>query len=109
MGAAKLLVIDRRVACGVLGGIGDGLADLAWKMSFGVGKLAVEFEEQARAPPAPKKKKGRAVVDSASLLAFAGVQRGQSVTPAEELATIVAPVLCINGQNDDENGSKEQL
>jgi len=88
--AAKLLTIDRRVACGVLGGIGDKLADKDWSKPL---ELAIEFEAEG----------------SQRSLALAGVQRGQSVTTPAELAGICVPVLCINGRGDVDNGSKEAL
>ena len=40
-----------------------------------------------------------------SLLAMANVQRGQSVTSPEELATITCPVMCLTGDQDCESES----
>jgi len=103
--AAKLLVSDKRVSCAVLGGIGDGLADENWKVRHGVGKLAAELEAKV-AQMFLEERRGQ---EACVLLAWAGVQHGQSVTSAEELATVQVPVLCINGMRDTDNGSKDNL
>lgn len=48
---AKLLTVDRRVNCGVIGGMGDLLADETWRQSYGIDTIAAALEEQARGEP----------------------------------------------------------
>ena len=48
---AKLLTVDPRVACGVIGGMGDLLADAAWRQSYGIGTIAAALEGRARGEP----------------------------------------------------------
>jgi pimeloyl-ACP methyl ester carboxylesterase len=44
-----------------------------------------------------------------SLLCMANVQRGQSVTSPEELATISCPVMCLTGDQDFTGGDNAKL
>ncbi len=48
---AKLLTVEQRVACGVIGGMGDLLADATWRQSYGINTIATALEGRARGEP----------------------------------------------------------
>lgn len=116
---AKLLTIDpHRIVCGVLGGIGDLLSDPKWKQENGIDTIAVGLEREVgleRPEPGGGQGSGMAAMmaeagmSNDDMLALACVQRGQSVTSAEELGMVSCPVLCLNGRDDDANGDKLAL
>ena len=121
---AKLLTIDRRICCGVIGGQGDSICDGAWLQSYGIDTLAVALEQRANGLAADPSKTERMRLEGladpenffanileggGSLLCMANVQRGQSVTSPEELAAIGCPVMCLTGDHDFTGGDNAKL
>jgi pimeloyl-ACP methyl ester carboxylesterase len=121
---AKLLTVDKRICCGVIGGQGDSICDGEWLQSYGIDTLAVALERRANGLPIDAartermRSEGLADPDNfvenilaggGSLLCMANVQRGQSVASPEELATIRCPVLCLTGDQDFTGGDNAKL
>ena len=112
---AKVLDSEK-VCCAVLGGIGDAFTELEWRQEYGVGVIAVALETRASGEAVSEAQAGGWVGPPAeterakqAMLALAAVQRGQSVTTRAELRACTKPVLTINGDRDDSNGSKQAL
>jgi pimeloyl-ACP methyl ester carboxylesterase len=121
---AKLLTVDKRICCGVIGGQGDSICDGDWLQSYGINTLAVALEQRANGMPVDAKRTDRMrsegladpdnfvmniLAGGGSLLCMANVQRGQSVTSPEELATIGCPVMCLTGDQDFTGGDNAKL
>ena len=47
---AKLLTVDSRISCGVIGGQGDSICDGAWLQSYGIGTLAAATTQAIHGP-----------------------------------------------------------
>ncbi len=121
---AKLLTVDKRICCGVIGGQGDSICDGEWLQSYGIDTLAVALEHRANGLPIDVARTERMRLEGladpdnfvenilaggGSLLCMANVQRGQSVTTPEELATIGCPVMCLTGSQDFTGGDNAKL
>ncbi|QNF35496.1 alpha/beta hydrolase [Adhaeribacter swui] len=102
---AKLLTLDKRISAAVLGGMGEAFTNPNWprRLAF-VNALSgketnPEFEEF-------KKSAREQGLDLQTLLFQ---QQAQPSTSPAELAKVQIPVLVISGQEDNDNGSAEEL
>jgi pimeloyl-ACP methyl ester carboxylesterase len=102
---ARLLVLDKRVQCAVLGGMGADFTNPEWPrrklfyralMGDSVAELkgVVEYVKQQQ---------------GLDQLALAYMQKGQPSTSKEALARVQQPVLVISGDRDTDNGSAAEL
>lgn len=96
--AARLLVLDPRVTCAVLGGIGTGFTDPAWPRRL-------KFYEALSGKDVPELAAMVKNVQAKGLdqRALALMQWGQPATVPSELAKVQQPVLVIGGDKDEDN------
>jgi len=101
---ARLLVLDQRVTCGVMGGMGADFTNPDWprRILFYralMGEPVKELEEMVKH------------IQSSGLdqLALAYQQKEQPSTSKEELARLGQRVLIICGDQDSDNGSSSEL
>ncbi len=102
---AKLLTLDKRITSAVLGGMGEAFTNPNWprRLAF-VNALSgketnADFENF-------KKSAQEQGLDLQTLLFQ---QQAQPSTSPAELAKIQIPILVISGQEDNDNGSAEEL
>jgi pimeloyl-ACP methyl ester carboxylesterase len=101
---ARLLVLDQRVTCGVMGGMGADFTNPDWprRILFYralMGEPVKELEEMVK----------RVQSSGLDQLALAYQQKEQPSTSKEELARLVQRVLVICGDQDSDNGSSSEL
>ncbi len=103
---ARLLVLDANVRKAILGGIGHLFTDPAWTRpkQIAAGLLAGEPED-----PISRGLVTYAKQNEGDLVALANVQLGQPTTTSAELARVEQPVLVLCGDQDQVNGSPQQL
>jgi pimeloyl-ACP methyl ester carboxylesterase len=102
---ARLLVLDKRVQCAVLGGMGADFTNPEWprrKLFYQalMGDTTTELQgivTYVRQQP------------GLDVLALANMQKGQLSTSKEALAGVQQPVLVISGDKDTDNGSAAEL
>lgn len=102
--AARLLLLDKRVTAGILGGMGDGFTDPQWPRR-------ILFYRALSGEPVPELEGMLKYVKDSGLdqQALALLQKEQpSVTP-DQWAVVNKPVLVICGDNDPDNGSPQNL
>ena len=102
---ARLLVLDRRVQCAVLGGMGADFTNPEWprrKLFYRalMGDTTTELQSIVAYV------KQQPALDP---LALAYMQKGQPSTSKEALAKVQQPVLVISGDKDTDNGSAAAL
>lgn len=101
---ARLLLLDKRISCAVLGGMGDGFTDPQWP------RRILFYRALAGEPVAELAGMVKYVQDSKlDQQALALLQKMQPSASAAELATVVQPVLVICGDKDPDNGSPQKL
>jgi pimeloyl-ACP methyl ester carboxylesterase len=102
--AARLLVLDSRVRCAVLGGMGTGFTDPAWprRQLFYEALSGKDVPELA----AMVKNVQKAGLDQRAL---ALMQFGQPATSPQELARVQQPVLVLGGDKDGDNDTGGSL
>lgn len=104
--AARLLVLDKHVRRGVLGGMGTGFTDPEWPRR----KLFYKaFSGEGEIPQEAKGAVDYARSIGADLVALAQMQGAQPSTSPKELHRIRKPVLVIAGDKDTDNGSPTDL
>ncbi len=102
---ARLLLLDKRIRSAVMGGMGDGFTDPQWP------RRILFYRALSGEPVKELESMVNYVKSNPSLdqQALALLQKEQpSVTP-DLLATIRIPVLLIDGDNDPDNGSPQNL
>lgn len=104
--AARLLVLDKRVSSGVLGGMGTGFTDPNWPRRVAFYKA---FKGEGEIPEEAKGAVNYAKTSGADLVALAQMQGAQPSTSPQELSRVRKPVLVISGDQDSDNGSSEEL
>ena len=101
---SRLLVLDKRIKKGVMGGMGAEFTNPQWPRRIMFYKaLSGEPVPELAAMVENVKKQG---LDQQAL---AYLQRSQPSTSKEELAKIKQPVLIICGDKDSDNGSAKEL
>jgi pimeloyl-ACP methyl ester carboxylesterase len=102
---ARLLVLDKRVQCGVLGGMGADFTNPEWprRKLFYRALMGDTTTELQGIVAYVKQQPGLDV------LALANMQKGQPSTSKEALAKVQQPVLVISGDKDIDNGSAAEL
>jgi pimeloyl-ACP methyl ester carboxylesterase len=101
---SRLLVMDARISKAVLGGMGADFTNPEWprRKMFYKALMGESVPELAGVV--------KRVQDSGlDQLALAYLQNGQPSTSPEELGKIRQPVLVISGDQDNDNGSAEEL
>lgn len=101
---ARLLVLDPRVNCAVLGGIGTGFTDPAWPRRL-------KFYDALSGKDVPELAAMVKNVQAKGLdqRALALMQWGQPATTPAELAKVQQPVLVIGGDKDEDNDTGGSL
>ena len=101
---ARLLVLDKRIKDGVLGGMGADFTNPQWARR-------IMFYRALMGDSIPELKGMVEYVQQQKLdqLALAYLQRSQPSTSKEELRKVTQPVLVISGDKDADNGSAAQL
>ncbi|MCY7352951.1 MAG: alpha/beta hydrolase [Cytophagaceae bacterium] len=104
--AARVLVLDKHVRKGILGGMGADFTNPAWPRR-------IQFYEalagKRYATPELRTVVARAKAAGADTLSLALQQQFQPSTPPVQLAKVRAPVLVISGDQDAENGRAGDL
>jgi pimeloyl-ACP methyl ester carboxylesterase len=104
--AARLLVLDKHVQSGVLGGMGTGFTDPNWPRRVAFYKA---FKGEGEIPEEARGAVNYAKASGADMVALAQMQGAQPSTSPRELSRITKPVLVISGDQDADNGSAEEL
>ena len=101
---ARLLVLDKRINKGILGGIGTGFTDPEWPRR-------IMFYRALMGDSVPELKAMVANVNKSGLdqLALAYQQKEQPSTSKEALGKINRPVMVICGDKDNDNGAGNEL
>ncbi|CAL1518049.1 alpha/beta hydrolase [Chitinophaga sp. MM2321] len=101
---ARLLVLDKRVTCGVMGGMGTAFTNPAWPRRQ-------QFYEALSGKNVPELAAMVKNVQAAGLdqQALAWMQLGQPATSPAELAAVTQPVLVIGGDKDEDNDTGGSL
>jgi pimeloyl-ACP methyl ester carboxylesterase len=101
---ARLLVLDKRVQMGILGGMGTGFTDPEWprRKMFYRAMMGDSIPELKGAVDNVKQQ-------GLDQLALAYLQKAQPSTSKEALAKVKQPVLVICGDKDSDNGSAGEL
>jgi pimeloyl-ACP methyl ester carboxylesterase len=101
---ARLLVLDKRVAAAVMGGMGTDFTNPNWPRR-------IMFYHAMMGDSVPELKGAVDYVKQQHLdrLALAYLQRSQPSTSKEALTQIKQPVLVISGDKDSDNGSAKEL
>ena len=101
---ARLLVLDKRVAKAVMGGMGADFTNPEWPRR-------IMFYKALMGEPVKELEAMVKNVKSSGLdqLALAYLQKEQPSTSKEELGAVKQPVLVICGDKDSDNGSSEEL
>jgi pimeloyl-ACP methyl ester carboxylesterase len=101
---ARLMVLDKNVERGVLGGMGADFTNPKWERP-------ILFYKALMGEDVPELKGMVQWVKDNGLdqLALACSQKGQPVTSPKELKKISFPVLVISGTDDEDNGSVKEL
>lgn len=101
---ARLLVLDPKVGCAVLGGIGTGFTDPAWPRRL-------KFYDALSGKDVPELAAMVKNVQAKGLdqRALALMQWGQPATTPAELAKVQQPVLVIGGDKDEDNDTGGSL
>jgi pimeloyl-ACP methyl ester carboxylesterase len=107
--AARLLVLDERVRCAVLGGMGADFTDPAWPRREAAYRLlaGLPVDSAASAPLAGMVRAAEQRGLDRRVLALQ--QRAQPSTSPAELARVRRPVLVISGDADHDNGHADAL
>jgi pimeloyl-ACP methyl ester carboxylesterase len=102
---ARLLVLDKRLQCAVLGGMGADFTNPEWprRKLFYRALMGDTTTELQGIVTYVKQQPGLDV------LALANMQKGQPSTSKEALANVRQPVLVISGDRDTDNGSAAEL
>ena len=101
---SRLLVLDKKIKKGVMGGMGAEFTNPEWPRRIMFYKALIgESVPELEAMVQNVKKQG---LDQQAL---AYLQRSQPSTSKEELAKIKQPVLIICGDKDSDNGSAKEL
>jgi pimeloyl-ACP methyl ester carboxylesterase len=106
---ARLLALDPRVRCAVLGGMGADFTDPAWPRREAAYRVlaGLPVDSAAAAPLAGMLRAAEQRGLDRRVLALQ--QRAQPSTSREELARVRAPVLVISGDADRDNGDASAL
>jgi pimeloyl-ACP methyl ester carboxylesterase len=101
---ARLLVLDKRVSCAVMGGMGADFTNPEWPRR-------IMFYKALMGEPVPELESMVKYVQSSGLdqQALACMQQEQPSTSRAELAGVRQPVLVICGDQDSDNGSAGEL
>lgn len=101
---ARLMVLDKRLHCAVIGGMGDGFTNPQWPRRL-------MFYRALSGEPVPELEGMVKYVKESGLdqIALAYLQKAQPSTSPEVLVTLYQPVLVISGDNDPDNGSPSAL
>ena len=101
---ARLLVLDKRVKAGVMGGMGTDFTNPLWQR-----RIMFYHAFMGEDIPEAKGAVDYARSQNLDLRALAYLQRSQPSTSKEELGKIKQPVLVICGDKDSDNGSAKEL
>ena len=101
---ARLLVLDKRVKAGVMGGMGTDFTNPLWQR-----RIMFYHAFMGEDIPEAKGAVDYARSQNLDLRALAYLQRSQPSTPKEVLQKIKQPVLVICGSEDSDNGSAGDL
>jgi pimeloyl-ACP methyl ester carboxylesterase len=106
---ARLLVLDRRVRCAVLGGMGADFTNPAWPRREAAYRIlaGLPLDSAAAAPVAGMLRAAEQRGLDRQVLAMQ--QRAQPSTSRRELARVRQPVLVIAGDLDEDNGGASEL
>jgi pimeloyl-ACP methyl ester carboxylesterase len=101
---SRLLVLDKNIQKGVIGGMGTAFTNPQWPRR-------IMFYHALRGDSVPELKAMVENVKKQGLdqIALAYMQRSQPSTSKEELAAIKQPVLVICGDHDDDNNLAKEL
>lgn len=102
---SRLMILDKRVASAVLGGMGSDFTNPEWPRRIMFYK-ALSGEATPELEGFLKRVKEDTTLDQ---LALAYMQRSQPSTSKEELKKTNKPVLVICGDKDEDNGSSKEL
>jgi pimeloyl-ACP methyl ester carboxylesterase len=102
--AARLLVLDKRVVKGVLGGMGADFTNPEWPRR-------IMFYKALMGEPVKELEGMVKYIQSSGLdqLALAYLQKEQPSTSKKELGALKQPVLVVCGDKDSDNGSSDEL
>jgi len=103
--ASRLLILDKRVASAVLGGMGSDFTNPEWPRRIMFYK-ALSGEAVPELEGLVKRVKDDSTLDQ---LALAYMQKGQPSTSRSEFSKMKKPVLVICGDKDEDNGSSKEL
>lgn len=104
--AARVLVRDKHVRKGVLGGMGADFTNPLWPRRIAFYEA---FAGKGYRMPELRAVVERAKANGADTLALAYQQRSQPSTSPEELGKVRKPVLVIAGDRDEDNGKADDL
>jgi len=101
---ARLLVLDKRVKAGVMGGMGTDFTNPLWQR-----RIMFYHAFMGEDIPEAKGAVDYARSQNLDLRALAYLQRSQPSTPKEVLQKVKQPVLVLCGDKDSDNGSAGEL
>ena len=107
--AARLLVLDRRVRCAVLGGMGADFTNPEWPRRIAAYRLLAGLPQDSAAAAPVAGMLVAAEQRGLDRRVLALMQQAQPSTSRAELARVRQPVLVIAGAQDRDNGDASEL